>query len=212
MAVRWSGGVPELLVTLDRADREPLGQQIQRQLRDAVRTGRLAGGERLPSTRALAEQLGVSRGLIVSCYEQLESEGYLVPRAGSGSAVATGAADIGSSAHAPPAARRPIDVDFEYGVPDLASFPRRDWAWALAHACRSAPVADIGDEAARGRRTLREVLAAYLQRVRAAVVDAEHVGGRARLPPRFERRASAPSPRPASRASVSRIPARPTAT
>ena len=61
MAVRWSGGVPELLVTLERADREPLGQQIQRQLRDAVRTGRLAGGERLPVDRALAEQLGVSR-------------------------------------------------------------------------------------------------------------------------------------------------------
>ncbi len=175
MAVRWSGGVPELLVTLERADREPLGQQIQRQLRDAVRTGRLAGGERLPSTRALAEQLGVSRGLIVSCYEQLESEGYLVPRAGSGSAVATGAADTGSSAHAPPAARRPIDVDFEYGVPDLASFPRRDWAWALAHACRSASVADIGDEAAGGGAALRTVLASYLQRVRAAVVDAEHV-------------------------------------
>ena len=104
MVVRWSGVVPELLVTLERSDREPLGQQIQRQLRDAVRTGRLAGGERLPSTRALAEQLGVSRGLIVSCYEQLESEGYLVPRAGSGSAVATGAADTASSAHALPSA------------------------------------------------------------------------------------------------------------
>ena len=60
-------------------------------------------------------------------------------------------------------------------MPDLASFPRRDWAWALTHACRSASVADIGDEAAGGSAALRTVLASYLQRVRAAVVDAEHV-------------------------------------
>ena len=60
-------------------------------------------------------------------------------------------------------------------MPDLASFPRRDWAWALTHACRSASVADIGDEAAGGSAALRTVLGSYLQRVRAAVVDAEHV-------------------------------------
>ena len=193
MVVRWSGGVPELLVTLERSDREPLGQQIQRQLRDAVRTGRLAGGERLPSTRALAEQLGVSRGLIVSCYEQLESEGYLVPRAGSGSAVATGAADTASSAHAPPAARRSIDVDFEYGVPDLASFPRRDWAWALTHACRSASVADIGDEAAGGSAALRTVLALLPPAGAGGGRRRRTRGGRARLPPRVAR--GAPHPR-----------------
>ena len=62
-----------------------------------------------------------------------------MPRAGSGSAVATGAADAASDGLAPPAPRRSIDVDFEYGVPDLASFPRRDWAWALTHACRTRP-------------------------------------------------------------------------
>lgn len=77
---------------------------------------------------------------------------------------------------APSAGARPrLAVDFASGVPDLASFPREDWAWALREACRTAPSAafDYGDP--HGSPELREVLAAYLRRVRAAEADPERI-------------------------------------
>ena len=88
MSVAWSGAGPDLLLSLDRCDGRPLGHLLQDQLRAAVRDGRLRAGERLPSTRRLAEELGVSRGMVVACYEQLVAEGYLVGSAGSGTRVA----------------------------------------------------------------------------------------------------------------------------
>ena len=66
-------------------------------------------------------------------------------------------------------------MDFEYGVPDLRSFPMRDWLWAMGVAGRTATAADLGDELGAGSTQLREVLAAYLRRVRGAVADPESV-------------------------------------
>ncbi|HEU5111811.1 MAG TPA: winged helix-turn-helix domain-containing protein, partial [Acidimicrobiia bacterium] len=87
MTVEWAGGGPDLLVTLERGN-GPLRSQIQDQLRAAIRQRRLEAGERLPSTRRLAEQLGVSRGTIVEVYEQLLAEGYVESAVGSGTRVA----------------------------------------------------------------------------------------------------------------------------
>jgi GntR family transcriptional regulator / MocR family aminotransferase len=70
----------ELFVELDRSAAEPLHRQLERGLRAAVRDGRLAEAWALPSSRALAGQLGVSRGIVVEAYEQLVAEGYLVSR------------------------------------------------------------------------------------------------------------------------------------
>src|SRR5918998_5177046 len=131
MTVAWSGGGPGVLVALDRRDGTPLGHQLQDQLRAAVRGGRLRAGERLPSSRDLARELGVSRGMVVSCYDQLLAEGYLVAEIGSGTWVAEGVAESVSRSRATasspsdladPAAPE-VDVDFEYGVPDLHSAP-----------------------------------------------------------------------------------------
>ena len=80
----------ELLVTL--RPEGPLHAQIEGQLREAVRSGRLAAGERLPSTRALASELGVSRGVVVEAYGQLAAEGYLAVKPGAAPRVAAGAA------------------------------------------------------------------------------------------------------------------------
>ena len=66
----------------------PLALQIQEQLRVAIREGRLLAGERLPSTRRLADHLGVSRGTVVEVYEQLVAEGYVDSAVGSGTRVA----------------------------------------------------------------------------------------------------------------------------
>lgn len=113
MGVEWSGVAPNLLVVLDRAAGRPLGRQLQDELRTAIRTGRLTAGERLPATRVLAHQLGVSRGLVVDAYAQLESEGYLESQVGSGTQVAAGATGPAAPARrSTPSVRRP-DIDFE---------------------------------------------------------------------------------------------------
>jgi GntR family transcriptional regulator/MocR family aminotransferase len=177
MTVDFSGVVPELALAVDRSSGVPLGQQVQEALRTSIRSGRLRSGERLPSTRQLADQLGVSRGLVVSAYEQLLAEGYVVSTVGSGTRVAdglSGAADAGSAAAAeqPPAqpVRRPR-IDFGYGVPDLRAFPTRDWLWALADAMNALPTAALGDGAVEGDHHLRAVLAGYHRRVRAGCAE-----------------------------------------
>src|SRR5260370_8293586 len=82
MVIQWSGLGPELLLRLDRDGVQPLRSQLEAGIREAIRNGRLHGGERLPSSRELARELGVSRGLVQERYSQLLSEGYLTSRAG----------------------------------------------------------------------------------------------------------------------------------
>src|SRR2546423_12708120 len=76
MAIQWSGLGPELLLRLDRGLGQPLRSQLETGLRDAIRSGRLADGERLPSSRELARELGVSRGPVQDCYNQPLAAGY----------------------------------------------------------------------------------------------------------------------------------------
>jgi GntR family transcriptional regulator/MocR family aminotransferase len=200
MAIEWSGLSPELLVRLDRSAGQPLRAQLEASLREAIRGGRLRAGERLPSSRELARALGVSRGMVQDCYGQLLAEGYLTSRTGSATRVApiggqqapgqqagnqqAGGRQAGGQPVAdPPAApapprqppEPPLIADFEHGVPDLSSFPRTDWAWAVKQACTEATPADLGYGDPRGSLVLREVLAAYLRRVRAAAASPAQV-------------------------------------
>lgn len=172
MPIEWAGLGPELLLRLDRALAEPLRVQLERELRDAIRSGRLPAGERLPSSRAMAAELGVSRGLVLECYGQLQAEGFLTSRSGSATRIAADAL-APSELPATPAPSPRLDVDFRPGVPDLTSFPRREWAWALREGCRNATPAELGYGDPRGSGVLREVLAAYLRRVRGTVADAK---------------------------------------
>src|SRR5215831_19852134 len=88
MPVVWSGLSPEVLLVLDRRTGGPLRAQLEGQLREAIRSGRLGVGERLPSSRELARELALSRGLVQDCYAQLLAEGYLETRTGSATRVA----------------------------------------------------------------------------------------------------------------------------
>src|ERR1700761_7462933 len=110
MTVEWSGLGPELLVRLDRSAREPLRSQLEASLREAIRGGRLRAGERLPSSRKLAAELGVARGMVMECYGQLLAGGDLTRRTGSATRVAAlsgpPAAAVGPP-QAPQAARPP---------------------------------------------------------------------------------------------------------
>ena len=184
MTIEWSGLSPELLIRLDRTAGQPLRAQLEASLREAIRASRLRAGERLPSSRELARELGVSRGMVQDCYAQLLAEGYLTSRTGSATRVAgitsqqSGdqlAASPAASLAGPQPPRRvfepPLIADFEHGVPDLSSFPRADWTWAIKQACAQAGDADLGYGDPRGSAVLREVLAGYLRRVRAAAAS-----------------------------------------
>ena len=175
MSVEWSGLGPELLVRLDREAAEPLTAQLERALRAAIQTGRLGPDERIPSSRALARELGVSRGLVQECYAQLHAEGFLSTRTGSGTRVAAGAQPAPGPAPTPTAPAAPPTIDFRPGQPDLGSFPRQDWLWAMREVSRTAPAQAMGYGDPRGDPALREVLAGYLRRVRGAVTDPERI-------------------------------------
>ena len=80
-----------MLLTIPiRRGGEPLFRQVYGGLRHAIVAGSLKSGERLPSTRTLAEHLEVSRTIVVLAYEQLLAEGFVVGRAGAGTFVAQG--------------------------------------------------------------------------------------------------------------------------
>jgi GntR family transcriptional regulator/MocR family aminotransferase len=174
MAVEWARGGPDLLVALDHGAGS-LGIQIQDQLRAAIRDRRLSAGERLPSTRHLAELLGISRGTVVDVYEQLLAEGYVESAVGSGTRVAAmpsgGSAPRSSGVVG--ASARPAEADFEYGIPDLGSVPLTDWCRAVSEAARTLPTAELGNEDPAGSTHLREVVTAYHRRVRSGCAVAE---------------------------------------
>src|SRR5262245_19720171 len=94
MPLEWSGLGPSLLLRLDRQAALPLRTQLEQQLREAIRSGRLSSGERLPSSRRLARELGLSRGLVQDCFAQLQAEGYLCTHVGSATRVAPDLASI----------------------------------------------------------------------------------------------------------------------
>ncbi|GAA2283422.1 PLP-dependent aminotransferase family protein [Nonomuraea roseoviolacea subsp. roseoviolacea] len=158
----------DLYVPLDH-ERGGVAAQVASGLREAVCSGRLAPGDRLPSSRDLAADLGVSRGVVVEAYEQLVAEGFLVSRVGSGTRVAPAA-----TRGRPATAEIPesyCHYQSRATSPDLSHFPRERWLAALRHALNTIPsdALDYGDPA--GVPELREELAGYLRRVRAADVD-----------------------------------------
>ncbi len=167
MAVEWSGSTPELILHLDRDARGTLGAQLQAALRAAIRSGRLRSGERMPSSRKLAADLGLSRGLVQGTYEQLTAEGYLTATPGGTTRVASGvrepAPSPGTHGTSPGGG-----IDFSPGLPDLSSFPMRDWLWACGEAARIASHGDLAYGDGFGLLRLRDVLSSYAKRVRAA--------------------------------------------
>lgn len=156
-----------------------LSVQIYRQLLDAVLDGRLRSGERLPSTRALARRLDVSRNTVAVAYELLAAEGVLAGRAGAGSFVSAEPLRRGQARRAPSGAVLPRDVwrsipapmdrprnaaayDFSVGTPDPALFPFATWRRLVASEFRSstAQSAIYGDPG--GHAGLRAAIARHV--------------------------------------------------
>jgi GntR family transcriptional regulator / MocR family aminotransferase len=165
----------ELLLSVSRAAPGTLGSQIERQLRGAIRDGALKPGARLPSTRDLARQLGVSRRVVVDAYEQLAAEGYLQMRQRARPRVSEAPAKARLQP-AQPAAPTVARYDFRPSVPDVSSFPRAAWLRALREVLATLPDAELGyDEPPLGVEPLRTALADYLGRVRGVVADPRNV-------------------------------------
>ncbi|GGW58251.1 PLP-dependent aminotransferase family protein [Streptomyces galilaeus] len=165
----------EVLLPAASAPPRARGRTLQAALREAVRSGRLAQGTRLPSSRDLAADLGVSRGLITEAYEQLTAEGYL--RSGRGAGTWVG----GAVRAAPPRARDlaprspAARADFVAGTPDLSLFPRAAWAAAQRGVLAELPHHELGYPDPRGLPRLRTALAALLARRRGVVADPERL-------------------------------------
>jgi GntR family transcriptional regulator / MocR family aminotransferase len=167
---------PDLFVELDRSRPRGLRTQVEDGLRAAIRDGRLAPGTRLPSSRALAVDLGVTRGLVVEAYEQLAAEGYVTTVQGSGTRVNDVAAPAAGEAPVPAAAAGPpLSHDFRAGLPDLSLFPRAAWVRATREALATMPDAELGYSPPAGLPRLRAALAAYLARVRGVAGEADQV-------------------------------------
>jgi GntR family transcriptional regulator / MocR family aminotransferase len=165
----------ELLLSVARDDPRTLGVQIEDQFRQAVREGTLRAGARVPSTRDLARQLGISRRVAVDAYAQLAAEGYLSLRQGARPRVSEAAAVAEATAaevvRPVPSAR----YDFRPSVPDVSTFPRSAWLRSLREAVTTITDADLSYGDPNGVESLRSILADYLGRVRGVVADPARV-------------------------------------
>jgi GntR family transcriptional regulator/MocR family aminotransferase len=162
----------ELLIELDRSSREPLRHQLERTIRASIEDGSLPDGTRLPSTRGLARQLGVSRGVVVDAFGQLTAQGLLLVRP-------RRAPTVCAAVTAPQSPAQPISryrFVLNPTVPDLSLFPRRLWQRATAETMRELPDEELdypGDP--RGAINLRAALVGYLSRVRRVRVDVDRL-------------------------------------
>ena len=162
-----------LLIELRRDSPIALHRQVAAAIRDGIRAGRLPAQATLPASRTLAADLGVSRGVVVEAYQQLTAEGYLVSRAGGYTQVAVAARPATSPRIADSV--RGLRIDFRYGRPDVAAFPRAAWLRALRTVLTHAPTERLVYLDGRGAPELREALAEYLNRSRGTAADAENI-------------------------------------
>ena len=154
----------------------PLKQRrraLEAALRDAIRSGRLAARARLPSSRALADDLGLARTTVSEAYAQLEAEGYLVARRGAGTWVTELGQVPSPPREAATSGASALRFSFNPGVPDLFAFPHTAWAKCLLEGLRELPASALGYGDPRGLPELRAVLADYLARARGVVADPE---------------------------------------
>ncbi|SCK16076.1 PLP-dependent aminotransferase family protein [Vogesella sp. LIG4] len=173
--------IDALQAALARDGKEGLSRQLARLLRQWIGSGRLAGDSRLPASRDLARSLGLGRNTVLDAYEQLQAEGYIATRAGSGSYV--------TRLFAPPAPEQPAPARgqplglsqrghelfatsglpvglfgaFAPGVPEIRQFPHHAWQQLLSRQQRRATAEDLCYCAGGGLPALREALADYLQ-------------------------------------------------
>ncbi|ASU80176.1 PLP-dependent aminotransferase family protein [Actinopolyspora erythraea] len=150
--------------------------ELAASLRTAIRENRLTAGSRVPSTRLLATDLGVSRGTVTRAYELLVAEGLLVTRQGAATTVAAVDSPV-PERRRESATRRATELrwDLRPGKPDLSGFPRADWLAAQRRALRAVPAEELDYGHPAGHPALRGALAEYLARVRGVRTSPERI-------------------------------------
>jgi GntR family transcriptional regulator/MocR family aminotransferase len=168
----WTTSGLDLHLALDAAP-GGLRERLENELRDAIRSGRLARGTRLPSSRSLARDLGISRGTTVAAYAQLAVEGWIAGERGSGTVVTAGPARASEPAAVPEA--RAWRYELRPTLPDPTSFPRTEWLRALRRALAAAPDDAFAYGDPEGTPVLRTELARYLSRARGVQVEPQNL-------------------------------------
>lgn len=164
----------DLHLDLDQVSGGSMRARLECALREAVRGGRLAPGSRLPSTRVLCVQLGVSRGVVVDAYSQLAAEGYLQTRRGGGTSVADTAISAGPGPKSIVSSGTVLH-DLNPYRPALDGFPRAAWLSALTRVLRSVPDERLAYPDPAGTPELRAALAGYLGRARGLRTTPEQI-------------------------------------
>ena len=175
-----------------------LNKQIYQKLRGAILSGRLAPGTRLPSTRAYAQDHGVSRNTVLNAYEQLTAEGFVTSEKGAGTFVSH---SLHSGAHAPAATQgmqprwsrtaatvtglgtnmfrarteHKLRWDFRYGEPAYDDLPMQSWARVIGRSARAMQGTQLSYGPGAGMTELRRAIAGYLVRSRGVMCDAGQV-------------------------------------
>lgn len=194
-----SGVVP--IIQIDRRAREPLHRQIYNAYRTAIVERALRPRERVPSTRTLASELGVSRIPVLNAYAQLLAEGYFEAHVGAGTVVSSTLPDqvvLPQRSAPPPVLRRsprPRSANraalpsmqavlpwlggrrgaFSTGQPALDHFPFKIWSRLVSRQCRNLHLASMHYSDPMGSRYLREVIAAYLRTARGLRCEADQI-------------------------------------
>jgi len=188
----------QLVIPLSRKG-EPLFRQVYRGLRQAILAGTFRAGDQLPSTREMADELCVSRTVVLLAYDQLVAEGFAAGRGGSGTYVAEGlsgtrpkkletcttlrlskygasAAEVATSVDFPGRRSRRLRYDFEYGGRgDVETFPFEMWRRILLRHVRNAPIRELDYAGAAGSLALREAISVHVRRSRAVACDPSQV-------------------------------------
>jgi GntR family transcriptional regulator / MocR family aminotransferase len=164
---------PAVPLALDRSAPTPLSSQVAGQIREALVRGALPVGARLPSTRALAADLAVSRSVTEQAFDQLAAEGWLEARRGSGTFVAAGTMTLARRRPVPAPRRDSGLLRLDTGTPWIDSRHRASWRRAWRDVSAATPPATYDDPA--GLRTLRSELAAHLARTRGLVCEPDEI-------------------------------------
>jgi GntR family transcriptional regulator/MocR family aminotransferase len=194
----------EIAININAGVAEPLHQQLYQELRRSILNGRLSAGQRIPSTRALAKSLGLSRATVTQSYEQLMSEGYLQTLIGSGTSVSAQlpdellqAAPVEVASRARPRLNARVKLssygaslvnfvpepedpnllfNFRYCRPALDHFPLQEWRRLLLRQCRTGHHETLDyAQGAKGYGPLRAAIARYVARARAVNCTAEQI-------------------------------------
>ena len=192
---------PQILLTFISINKQPgktLNSQLYEQIKNGIYRGMLRAGDRLPSSREMGSQMGISRNSVLRVFEQLTMEGVFETRPGAGTFVSAGADMLAKSkTQLPAATEKPAHiiacpygmnnafkghtselepaVPFQVSVPMLPEFPFAAWARVSAAVHRQMNKLHLGYDDAQGYLPLRQALAGHLRISRSINCDPENI-------------------------------------